>query len=129
MRAAERLQFVYDDNATLWDKIRTIATRIYHAADIAADARSARRSTACRPPATATTLCVSPRPSILLLQTRNCGGAPSQHIVHIREVRLAAGAEFVVVICGEIMTMPGLPAVPAANSIDVDESGKIVGLF
>jgi formate--tetrahydrofolate ligase len=49
--------------------------------------------------------------------------------VHIREVRLAAGAEFVVVICGDIMTMPGLPEVPAANSIDVDENGKIVGLF
>jgi formate--tetrahydrofolate ligase len=56
-------------------------------------------------------------------------GAPSGHVVNIREVRLAAGAEFIVMICGDIMTMPGLPKVPAANSIDVDESGKIVGLF
>ena len=56
-------------------------------------------------------------------------GAPSHHIVHIREVRLNAGAEFIVVICGDIMTMPGLPETPAANSIDVDENGKIVGLF
>ena len=56
-------------------------------------------------------------------------GAPSQHVVNIREVRLAAGAEFLVVICGDIMTMPGLPEVPAANSIDVDENGKISGLF
>ena len=56
-------------------------------------------------------------------------GAPSGHVVNIREVRLAAGAEFIVMICGDIMTMPGLPKVPAANSIDVDENGKIVGLF
>jgi formate--tetrahydrofolate ligase len=56
-------------------------------------------------------------------------GAPSAHVVNIREVRLAAGAEFVVMICGDIMTMPGLPKVPAAHAIDVDESGKIVGLF
>jgi formate--tetrahydrofolate ligase len=56
-------------------------------------------------------------------------GAPSGHVVNIREVRLAAGAEFVVMICGDIMTMPGLPKVPAANSIDVDDNGKIVGLF
>ncbi|HSD75675.1 MAG TPA: formate--tetrahydrofolate ligase, partial [Steroidobacteraceae bacterium] len=56
-------------------------------------------------------------------------GAPSGHVVNIREVRLAAGAEFVVMICGDIMTMPGLPRVPAANSIDVDDEGKIIGLF
>jgi formate--tetrahydrofolate ligase len=56
-------------------------------------------------------------------------GAPSGHVVNIREVRLAAGAEFIVMICGDIMTMPGLPKVPAANNIDVDETGKIVGLF
>jgi formate--tetrahydrofolate ligase len=56
-------------------------------------------------------------------------GAPSGHVVNIREVRLAAGAEFVVMICGDIMTMPGLPRVPAANSIDVDDTGRITGLF
>ena len=56
-------------------------------------------------------------------------GAPSGHIVTIREVRLNAGAEFVVMICGDIMTMPGLPKVPSSVNIDVDESGKIVGLF
>jgi formate--tetrahydrofolate ligase len=122
-------KFVYADNTTLWDKIKTVATRIYHAADIDADAHV--------------------RAQLARLQTSGYGhypvciaktqysfttdpklrGAPSQHIVHIREVRLAAGAEFIVVICGEIMTMPGLPEVPAANSIDVDENGKIVGLF
>ena len=56
-------------------------------------------------------------------------GAPSDHVVNVREVRLSAGAEFVVAICGEIMTMPGLPKVPAANSIDIGADGKIVGLF
>ena len=56
-------------------------------------------------------------------------GAPSGHIVNIREVRLAAGAEFIVMICGDIMTMPGLPKVPSAEKIDIDDSGKVVGLF
>jgi formate--tetrahydrofolate ligase len=56
-------------------------------------------------------------------------GAPEDHIVTVREVRLSAGAEFVVAICGEIMTMPGLPRVPAADSIDVGTDGRIVGLF
>ena len=56
-------------------------------------------------------------------------GAPQGHVVNIREVRLAAGAEFVVMICGDIMTMPGLPKTPAASSIDIDDAGKIVGLF
>ena len=56
-------------------------------------------------------------------------GAPNDHIINVREVRLSAGAEFVVAICGEIMTMPGLPRVPSADSIDIDANGKIVGLF
>ena len=56
-------------------------------------------------------------------------GAPSGHVINIREVRLAAGAEFIVMVCGDIMTMPGLPKVPSAASMDVDESGRIVGLF
>ena len=56
-------------------------------------------------------------------------GAPSDHVINVREVRLSAGAEFVVAICGEIMTMPGLPRVPAADSIRLDEKGNVVGLF
>ena len=56
-------------------------------------------------------------------------GAPSGHVVNIREVRLAAGAEFVVLVCGDIMTMPGLPVSPSSENIDVDEAGRIVGLF
>jgi formate--tetrahydrofolate ligase len=56
-------------------------------------------------------------------------GAPSGHVIPIREVRLSAGAEFVVVICGDIMTMPGLPKVPAANNIELGRDGRIAGLF
>ena len=56
-------------------------------------------------------------------------GAPSGHTVNIREVRLAAGAEFIVVICGDVMTMPGLPKVPSADRIDIDAQGRVVGLF
>jgi formate--tetrahydrofolate ligase len=59
----------------------------------------------------------------------NAKGAPSGHIIPIREVRLLAGAEFVVVICGDIMTMPGLPKIPAANAMEVDATGRIAGLF
>jgi formate--tetrahydrofolate ligase len=56
-------------------------------------------------------------------------GAPSNHVVNIREVRLAAGAEFIVMVCGDIMTMPGLPKIPSAEKIDIDENGTVVGLF
>ena len=59
----------------------------------------------------------------------NARGAPSGHTIHIREVRLAAGAEFIVMVCGDIMTMPGLPKVASAEKIDLDDDGKVVGLF
>ena len=65
----------------------------------------------------------------LLDQSATCKGAPNDHTINVREVRLSAGAEFVVAICGEIMTMPGLPRVPAADAIDVGADGRIVGLF
>ena len=122
-------KFVYDDNATLWDKIKAIATRIYHAADIDADpkvraqiARLQNSGYGHYP------VCIA-KTQYSFTTDPKLRGAPSQHVVNIREVRLAAGAEFLVVICGDIMTMPGLPEVPAANSIDVDENGKISGLF
>jgi formate--tetrahydrofolate ligase len=56
-------------------------------------------------------------------------GAPSDHTINVREVRLCAGAEFIVMVCGDIMTMPGLPKVPSASKIDMDDDGKVVGLF
>jgi formate--tetrahydrofolate ligase len=122
-------KLVYTDSTPLWDKIRAVATRIYHAADIAADLAvrtqidSLQRSGYGHYP-----VCIA-KTQYSFSTDPKLRGAPSGHIVNIREVRLAAGAEFVVAICGDIMTMPGLPAVPAANSIDIDANGKIVGLF
>ncbi len=122
-------KFVYDEGETLWQKMKTIATKIYHASDITADTKVRQQIKQLQdsgyghyPVCVAKTqYSFSTDPKLL--------GAPSGHIVNIREVRLAAGAEFIVMICGDVMTMPGLPKVPAANAIDVDESGKIVGLF
>ncbi len=122
-------KFVYDDAEPLWQKMKTIATKIYHASDITADTKVRQQIKQLQdsgyghyPVCVAKTqYSFSTDPKLL--------GAPSGHVVNIREVRLAAGAEFIVMICGDVMTMPGLPKVPAANAIDVDESGKITGLF
>ena len=123
------MRYVYQDEDTLWDKMKSIATRVYGASDVSADS--------------------AVRAKIQKLQTDGFGhypvcvaktqysfstdpklrGAPSGHMVNIREVRLAAGAEFVVMICGDIMTMPGLPKVPSSVRIDIDDDGKISGLF
>ena len=73
-------------------------------------------------------VCVAKTPYSFSTDPKKLGAAKG-HIVKVREVRLAAGAEFIVFICGDVMTMPGLPKVPAANRIDLDESGKVVGLF
>jgi formate--tetrahydrofolate ligase len=122
-------KFVYEDTAPLWDKIRAVATKIYHAADITADDKiraqidKLQQSGYGHYP-----VCIAKTQYSFSTDPRQ-RGAPSGHTVNIREVRLSAGAEFVVAICGDIFTMPGLPKVPAANSIDIDENGKIVGLF
>jgi formate--tetrahydrofolate ligase len=121
--------FLYEDAATLWDKMKMIATQVYHAADITADTkvraqiRQLQESGYGHYP-----VCVA-KTQYSFSTDPKLRGAPTGHIVSIREVRLAAGAEFVIMICGDIMTMPGLPKVPAANSIDVDDSGRITGLF
>lgn len=127
--AASSLRFTYPDDATLWQKMTAIATRIYGASEVTA-------STAVRAQIRrlqdegygAYPVCVAKTQYSFSTDPR-LRGAPTGHVVDIREVRLAAGARFVVMVCGEIMTMPGLPAVPAANTIDVDADGRIVGLF
>jgi formate--tetrahydrofolate ligase len=122
-------KFVYNDDATLWDKVKAVATRIYHAVDIDADAKVRAQINELQHSGYGHyPVCIA-KTQYSFTTDPKLRGAPSHHIVHIREVRLNAGAEFIVVICGDIMTMPGLPEVPAANSIDVDENGKIVGLF
>jgi formate--tetrahydrofolate ligase len=123
-----KMTFVYDESLPLWDKMRAIATKIYGAADISADRKVCDQIKQLQdsgyghfPVCVAKTqYSFSTDPSSL--------GAPSGHTVNVREVKLAAGAEFIVMICGDIMTMPGLPKVPSAVKIDIDDSGNIVGL-
>ena len=126
---ASQFRTLYGDEMSLWDKAATIAREIYGADDIIADkkvrdqfAKLEKEGRSKYPICMAKTqYSFSTDPNLL--------GAPSGHVVPIREIRLAAGAEFVVVVCGAIMTMPGLPRVPAANAIRVNEEGRIEGLF
>ena len=120
---------LYEDNLTLWEKVRTIARSLYGAEDIIADKRVRQQFSQLEedgfgqlPVCMAKTqYSFSTDPALL--------GAPQGHMVPIREVRLAAGAGFIVAICGDIMTMPGLPRVPAANSIRIGDDGQVEGLF
>jgi formate--tetrahydrofolate ligase len=121
--------FLYEDSLPLWDKMKTVATRIYGASDITADTKVRNQIKQLQETGYGhLPICVA-KTQYSFSTDPKLRGAPTDHVVNIREVRLAAGAEFIVMICGDIMTMPGLPRVPAANSIDVDETGKIVGLF
>jgi formate--tetrahydrofolate ligase len=109
--------------------MKTIATRIYGAADITADSKIRAQIKHLQDNGYGHyPVCVA-KTQYSFSTDPKLRGAPSGHVVNIREVRLAAGAQFVVMICGDIMTMPGLPKVPAANSIDIDAEGRISGLF
>jgi formate--tetrahydrofolate ligase len=122
-------RYLYEDGVTLWDKMRAVATQIYHATDITADTRVRAQIRALQEGGYGHyPVCVA-KTQYSFSTDPKLRGAPSHHVVNIREVRLAAGAEFVIMVCGDIMTMPGLPKVPAANSIDVDDNGRITGLF
>jgi formate--tetrahydrofolate ligase len=122
------MKFVYEESLPLWEKMKAIATKIYGAADISADRKVREQIQQLQdqgyghfPVCVAKTqYSFSTDPTAL--------GAPSGHTVNIREVRLAAGAEFIVMVCGDIMTMPGLPKIPSAVKIDIDDSGRILGL-
>jgi len=120
---------LYDDDLSLWEKIRTIASQIYGADDIMADQRVRDQLRRLEHQGYGHFPICMAKTQYSFSTDPRLKGAPSHHNVPIREVRLAAGAEFIVVICGDIMTMPGLPRVPAANAIDVDERGRIEGLF
>ncbi len=121
--------FLYDDSATLWDKAEAVATRIYGAARITADARVRARLQELQDQGYGHfPVCIA-KTQYSFSTDPTLRGAPSGHAIDIREVRLAAGAEFVVLICGEILTMPGLPAQPSSAAIDVDDDGRITGLF
>ncbi len=122
-------KFAYEDQATLWEKMRAIAQKIYRAQDIDAP-KSVREQIQRLQDAGygGFPVCVA-KTQYSFSTDPTLRGAPSGHVVNIREVRLAAGAQFVVMICGDIMTMPGLPRVPASVSIDIDEHGRTIGLF
>jgi len=122
-------RYLYEDDASLWDKMKAIATQIYHATDITADTKVRAQIRRLQDGGYGHyPVCVA-KTQYSFSTDPKLRGAPSHHVVNIREVRLAAGAEFVIMICGDIMTMPGLPKVPAANSIDVGADGRITGLF
>ena len=120
--------FVYEDADTLWDKINKIAKKVYRASEVTADAKVRGQIKKLQEDGYGHfPVCVAKTQSSFSTDAA-LRGAPSNHVVNVREVRLAAGAEFVVMICGDIMTMPGLPKIPSANKIDLVD-GKVVGLF
>ena len=120
---------LYEDEMPLWDKMRTIAQEIYGADDISAERLVTERFKQLQEQGYGhLPICVA-KTQYSFSTDPNRKGAPKGHTVSIREVRLAAGAEFLVVVCGDIMTMPGLPSRPAAEKIGLDENGQITGLF
>ncbi len=119
---------LYDDKLSLWEKARCVARNIYGADDIIADKKIRAQFDDYNKDYGRFPVCMA-KTQYSFSTDPNLLGAPSGHMVPIREIRLSAGAEFLVVICGEIMTMPGLPRVPAANNISVNEQGEIEGLF
>ena len=124
----QKMQYVYEDEDTLWEKINKIAKKVYRASEVTADAKvkaqieNLQKSGYGHYP-----VCVAKTQSSFSTDAK-LRGAPDNHTLAIREVRLAAGAEFIVMVCGDIMTMPGLPKVPSAEKIDYVD-GKVVGLF
>ncbi len=122
-------RFVYDDAMPLWDKMKAIATKIYGASEITADTKIRGQIKKLQEDGYGHyPVCVA-KTQYSFSTDASLRGAPSHHAVNIREVRLAAGAEFIVMVCGDIMTMPGLPKTPSAEKIDLDDTGKVVGLF
>ena len=120
---------LYPDEMPLRDKIKTIAQKIYRAKDIACDAAIESRLAELQKAGFGHfPVCIA-KTQYSFTTDPNAKGAPNDHVLAVREIRLSAGAEFIVAVCGEIMTMPGLPRVPAANSIDLTEDGRITGLF
>jgi formate--tetrahydrofolate ligase len=124
-----KLKLLYPDDMPLLEKIRTIAKEIYGARDI--EASKAVRDQLANFESMGfgkLPVCIA-KTQYSFSTSADTKGAPTDFTIPVREVRLSAGAEFVVAVCGEIMTMPGLPRVPAADAIDVDSQGRIVGLF
>ena len=128
-RGKSKFKYLYEESTPLWDKVDSIARNIYGASEIVADKnirnqfRSFEEAGFGKFP-----ICMA-KTQYSFSTDPNLKGAPIGHIVAIKELRLSAGAEFIVVVTGEIMTMPGLPRVPAANSIKLNKDNEILGLF
>ena len=121
-------KFVYEDGETLWKKISQVATKIYGASEIVADTKVRSKIKQYQNEGYGRfPVCIA-KTQYSFSTDPLLRGAPSGHVVAVRDVRLAAGAEFLVAICGDIMTMPGLPKVPRAYQIDLDEKGRVIGL-
>ncbi len=123
------LKFAYDDAVPLWNKVRAVAQKVYGAADVDAGPSVRAAIEALQNSGYGHfPICIA-KTQYSFSNDATLRGAPTGHTLTVREVRLAAGAEFVVVVCGDVMTMPGLPKVPSAERIDIDDDGQIVGLF
>jgi formate--tetrahydrofolate ligase len=119
---------LYDGSMSLWEKISHIARSIYGAEEVIADKKIRAKINKYQQDYGHFQICMA-KTQYSFSTDPNLLGAPSHHVVPIREVRLATGAEFLVVICGDIMTMPGLPVNPSAHDIHVNDRGQVEGLF
>jgi len=123
------LRFAYEDATPLWDKVQQVATQVYRASGISASPAVRARIAQLQADGFGhLPVCVA-KTQYSFSTDASLRGAPTGHVLDIREVRLAAGAEFVVMVCGNIMTMPGLPRQPAAEAIDLTDDGRVLGLF
>ncbi len=122
-------KFLYEDNLPLFKKIEKIGQEIYHASEVVADTKVRNQLKEFETKGFGSLPVCIAKTQYSFSTDPNLKGAPTGHVLPVREVRLSSGAEFIVVICGDIMTMPGLPSVPAANSIKLNEKGEIEGLF
>ena len=122
-------QYLYEDSLPLFKKIEKIAQEIYHASEVVADSKVRQQLKDFEEKGYGNLPVCIAKTQYSFSTDPNLKGAPTGHVLPVREVRLSSGAEFVVVVCGEIMTMPGLPRVPAADSIKLNDAGEIEGLF
>ena len=125
---SDSFQYLYEDDQPLWDKITAVATKIYKASDVVADKKVLDKIAAFEQEHGHIPVCMAKTPYSFSADP-TLRGAASDHTVTVRDVRLSRGAEFLVVLCGDIMTMPGLPKRPASERIDIDDDGVISGLF
>src|SRR5580698_8009867 len=127
--SSSQFKFAYEESEPLWEKVRAVATKIYGASDISADSKVRGQIRKLQEDGYGHyPVCIA-KTQYSFSTDPALRGAPSDHTINVREVRLCAGAEFIVMVCGDIMTMPGLPKVPSASKIDLDDDGKVVGLF